>query len=51
MRRAIPLTREEWQAFDSVTWRQQEGYEVPVEDKMDSFGWVDGRIVAVDYGS
>jgi hypothetical protein len=24
---------------------------VPVERKADSFGWLDGRLVALDYGS
>jgi len=28
-----------------------DGFEVPVEDKSSSFGILDGRIVAVDYGS
>lgn len=26
-------------------------YTVPVENKPDSFGWYQGRLVAVDYGS
>jgi hypothetical protein len=64
MRRARPLTDEEW-ASCTVEWiegfrhhrkasigdkRMVEGI-VPVEYKRDSFGVVDGRIVAVDYGS
>jgi hypothetical protein len=61
MRRARPLTMDEWQALDVAEFRkhrvrEQDGPEsydgiVPVEDKQDSFGVVDGRIVAVDYGS
>lgn len=61
MRRARPLTEDEWQAldFEAFRWhrkteikgeRMVEGC-VPVENKHDSFGIVDGRVVAVDYGA
>ncbi len=30
---------------------RETGWVIPVENKQDSFGWLDGRIVAVDYGS
>lgn len=61
MRRARPLDDHEWQVLDveEFRWnrkssiageRMVEGC-VPVETKRDSFGVVDGRIVAVDYGS
>lgn len=56
MRRARELTREEWFAFNPKTFHDY--YEngelvrsIPVEEKMDSFGMLDGRIVAIDYGS
>jgi hypothetical protein len=65
MRRARELTDEEWAAFDpqgyehalagarGVTpWLDQlADYIVPAEIKQDSFGWLNGRIVAIDYGS
>ena len=51
MKRAEPLTYAEWQDFDVEKWRTQSTYIVPVENKWDSFGRVDGRIVAIDYGS
>ena len=51
MRRARPLTRAEWDAFDPEPWCQEEDYVIPAEHKMDSFGVLDGRIVAVDYGN
>ena len=46
MRRARPLTYCE---FEAVDMRGFGG--IPVEGKRDSFGWLDGRIVAVDYGT
>lgn len=54
MRRCEPLAGElpEREAkrfyYDSV---RETGYMVPVEDKPSSFGYLNGRIVAVDYGS
>jgi hypothetical protein len=52
MQRAEPLTREEFMTFDIDGFREKPDYRIPgVENKMDSFGWIDGRIVAVDYGS
>lgn len=51
MRRAAPLPPEEFFALDVDVWKKRDGYEVPVEDKLDSFGLLDGRIVAVDYGN
>lgn len=51
MRRATPLTAEEWAALDVDRWSVTEDYTVPVEDKRDSFGTLDGRLVAVDYGN
>jgi hypothetical protein len=51
MPRCIPLTCSEYQAFDAQKFMNRGDGVVPVEDKPDSFGWFDGRIVAVDYGT
>lgn len=51
MRRAEPLPRKVFDELDVERWRDRGDYKVPVEDKLDSFGILDGRIVAVDYGS
>lgn len=51
-RRARPLTDAEWDAFDYEAFHDRQDLDciLPVEDKRDSFGVLDGRIVAVDYG-
>lgn len=51
MRRATPLSEEEFESLNYEEWVDRENYRVPVENKHDSFGILDGRIVAVDYGS
>lgn len=51
MRRARILTDGEFVAFDAAAFCECGDYVVPAEPKSDSFGWLDGRIVAVDYGS
>lgn len=51
MRRASPMSLERWVEFDAVAWRERPDGRIPVEIKRDSFGILDGRIVAVDYGS
>lgn len=51
MRRARPLVLIDWHEFDYDRFVDQPDYRVPAEEKMDSFGWLDGRIVAVDYGT
>ena len=51
MPRAVPLSREEFATFDTRAFRCEGTWVVPVEDKQDSFGWYQGRIVAVDYGT
>jgi hypothetical protein len=58
MRRARPLTHAEWEAFDAAAFcggssehALDRGRRIPVELKKHSFGVLDGRIVAVDYGS
>lgn len=55
-RRARPLTDTEWSAFDPEAHcarRRADGtpYRISAEPKPDSFGVLDGRIVAVDYGN
>lgn len=62
MRRARPLTDAEWASFDVAAYeefrqhRKTEGNRlcdgiVPSEYKRAHFGFVDGRLVTVDYGS
>lgn len=50
MRRAQILTDEEFLSMPE-DWRDEPEYSIPAEMKSDSFGWLNGRIVAVDYGS
>lgn len=56
MRRARPLSDDQyrvlWEELDS--WLVDTGKRamvIPAEKKQDSFGWIDGILVAVDYGS
>ena len=51
MARAHPLTREQFNEIDFDLWLNCVPYTIPVEKKMDSFGLLDGRLVAVDYGN
>ena len=51
MRRARVLTDEEFLALDLEHWVQRTDYLIPVEIKSDSFGYLDGCLVAVDYGN
>lgn len=51
MRRALPLTDDEWFSFDPIPFCQQAHRPLPVEHKRDSFAKIDGRIVAIDYGN
>lgn len=52
MRRAESLTDAEFRSIDPDSWGVTSDYRVPVEaKKRSSFGKIDGRIVAVDYGS
>lgn len=60
MRRARPVTDNEFDALNLPRETAQPGeyvkswtggdYIIPVETKADSFGWIDGRLVAVDFG-
>lgn len=51
MRRARPLTEAEWADFDAKAFCNRPDGLVPAECKIDSFGMLSGRVVAVDYGS
>jgi hypothetical protein len=51
MPRAKELTREEFFNLDFEEFMDEDKWLVPVENKLDSFGWYKGKIVAVDYGS
>jgi hypothetical protein len=54
MRRAQVLTDSEWLQLDEAALMElinRDDYILPVELKSDSFGWLDGRLVAVDYGN
>ena len=51
MKRARPLTDDEWSDFDPFSFRKEGDYEIPMELKQDSFGVLDDKIVAVDYGN
>ncbi len=50
MRRVRVMTEEEFEAVDLQAWASGQ-YVIPCELKSDSFGWLDGRIVAIDYGN
>lgn len=51
MPRARLLTDAEWKSFRFSTFTKKPDYLIPVENKRDSFGILNGRIVALDYGS
>jgi hypothetical protein len=51
MPRCRPLSDIEWQTFDPYAFRVKPDYHIPVEPKWCSFGILNDRIVAVDYGS
>ncbi len=45
------LTQEEFDAMDFQAFVEQEDYCIPIEEKANSLGWLDGKIVAIDYGN
>ena len=51
MHRAIPLSRIEFEELDYNNFVQVNDYKIPVENKLDSFGWYKNKIVAIDYGT
>jgi hypothetical protein len=48
-RRVRVMTDEEFAAFDFKAFTRRKGYRIPTERKSDSFGWLDGQVVAIDY--
>jgi hypothetical protein len=51
MKRARMMNRQEFDSVDLKSWVDRGEYTIPAEIKMDSFGYIDGRMVAVDYGN
>jgi hypothetical protein len=51
MPRVDLMTEEEFEKFDAEKFCDKPAYSIPVEHKPNSFGWLDGRIVAIDYGN
>lgn len=51
MQRARVLTDEEFQALDFDAWNDRGDYVIGCEPKSNSLGWIDGQIVAIDYGN
>lgn len=51
MRRAEPVPDDLWARFDFDAHCRRDGYWIQAEPKRDSFGVLDGEIVAVDYGN
>lgn len=50
MQRARVLTDEEFQVLDFQAWSYRGNYIIGCEPKSNSLGWIDGEIVAIDYG-
>lgn len=51
MRKAEPVTIDQWSSVDIERYMSHDSAVLPVEHKISSFGWLDSRLVAVDYGS
>lgn len=52
MKRAEILNESDFIKFDYNDFvKVNEFYSIPIEGKQDSFGWLNGKIVAVDYGN
>lgn len=51
MRRARVMTEAEWLKFDADRFCNNGAHIIPAEPKHDSFGWLHGKVVAIDYGS
>lgn len=45
------LTDEEFCAMDFKAFTEKENYYVPVEKKANSFGWLNEKVVVIDYGN
>lgn len=51
MPRVRMMTPGEFERFDADMFCERGDYVIPAEAKWDSFGYLNGRIVAIDYGS
>lgn len=51
MPRAERMEFEKWSKVDIQEWIKEGKFVIPVENKFDSFGIHEGRMVAIDYGS
>ena len=51
MRRAKPVTMEQFLVNADRWYDEAISHSIPVENKMDSWGILDGKLVVVDYGS
>ena len=51
MLRADPLSRDQFNEIDFDKWVDRGDYRIPVENKLDSFGFLENKLVAVDYGN
>lgn len=51
MQRARVMTREEFMEFDFDSFISKPDYVIPVEAKSNSFGYLNNKVVAIDYGS
>lgn len=45
------MTDEEFLELDMEQWLDRGDYLIPAELKSDSFGYLDGKLVAIDYGN
>lgn len=50
MRRVKVMTENEFAQFDVIGFCELGNAAIPAEHKPDSYGWLSGRIVAIDYG-
>jgi len=51
MPRVRVMTTEEFAEWDVDRFIEKDDYYVPAEKKYNSFGWLNGQIVAIDYGN
>lgn len=51
MDRARELTEDEFLELDLKTWVDRGEYMIPAEIKTNSFGYLNGKLVAIDYGN
>lgn len=51
MARASEFSCSDYADFNFDSFVEADGWTIPVENKQSSFGWFQGRIVAIDYGT